>query len=1131
MNLKSTFIVGLILALLCSPAEAAGEESVVTVTVDRPQMAGIAGFRGLWDTPIRLDEGGATEIKDKQVKGQGATAVWSPEKRRGGQAGVLAFDALQRSALIRFPDAAEKIAAQVRKGYEIKKVELILPYKDTELWPVGDTNFPPPDGYLYRENFGVAEFWRHTPPRWHAVAWALRKPWTANEKLGPTFNAYINGAGYWAKYGAQDEKADRFPSRFGPVEVSHQKTVARMDVTAMLTSREFGATLGERLRSLADCGFLLKKWEIYDHRYYHQVYEWATATGGRAILIRAPKLEVSLAATMRPESIDKLPPPADVEGVARRLQQSKSGGLATAALPTKAELEKWDAQARERPSWMPEWQWRHVQELANLTSIEKKTKPFWYQFVDEGMLKFRIGQRVQDKKTKQWVRSYTPEDVYAAWIDSLIARQPRGWYGFEAAKEMTQWYLYSHAMAGPARDNVRLLWTAWLMPDRSAKELEHPMVDQLAKKPVTDKDFVDSYYAKTGDWRGDKSFYRDGFCYAVSTQNFNTTASTGALLGGALIGSKNAMEDGRHGVENLMLRAWCWGQGASQENIDHYYFPITVTGQKAIADFGQTLMDRLVGQSMLTKSMDEVIAAYHPNLKRFIAGSSRTSLEYLLVTQDGLQYIMHTLLPAGALHDLTNARIPGKLPALGHEVLPERIAQQTSISPWAPDWAANKSLPFEETSFREGAWLRGYQGENYGLASVSRHWPRSQIMGQWRRSDRPVENVNDLVTMTIRYGMNNTRFVNDEPGFSYAMGQQAVLQHKNKMIVVSNFSPTDWLKKTVSKDGLQSLQSSLALFNYESSPSWEIYVDDTRVSRLPFKAKQSQRITINDGITYLGVMALPATDLGRTDEVVLRSGEDQTYQNMTYRAALVIDSFNLQRSSPDRMLSADDVQRFQKSFAGFAVELGDIKEYGSFNAFQKHFRGAKLQATWDPKKEHLKVSYVSGDDRMEGTFLAQAKVRELVDCKVSGKGAYLPKGILRDTSFSQQGNTGELKKDGAVLKTDPGAMAYLRSDPTTQTFLALKPLPGPASFSLALPKGIRIWSDGRIALARVIVRTKSNEMWIDCARREDQGTLCKSLLVSGMSVPPKVVLNGQAMREQPTTKSVDGRSAYVIPLP
>ena len=42
------------------------------------------------------------------------------------------------------------------------------------------------------------------------------------------------------------------------------------------------------------------------------------------------------------------------------------------------------------------------------------------------------------------------------------------------------------------------------------------------------------------------------------------------------------------------------------------------------------------------------------------------------------------------------------------------------------------------------------------------------------------------------------------------------------------------------------------------------------MKQLPFTCKQGQKITIHDGVSYLGIIPLPATDLGRDAEVILQ---------------------------------------------------------------------------------------------------------------------------------------------------------------------------------------------------------------------------------------------------------------------
>jgi len=216
-----TILAVLLCACIAGAGGAFGREAVV-IEIPNSETAGICGFRAMWDAPVATADDGVRRILDDVIKDRGGSAPWNSEERDGGaKPAALAFDAIHRSLLVRFPAAADQIAEQLRKGFRIQKAELVLPYADTELWPWGNTNWAPPEGgYLYRANWGVDKDCRAVPPTWHAAAWALRKPWKSDAATGPTWNAWINGAGYWARFGAQDEQADRFPSRFGPAPVA-----------------------------------------------------------------------------------------------------------------------------------------------------------------------------------------------------------------------------------------------------------------------------------------------------------------------------------------------------------------------------------------------------------------------------------------------------------------------------------------------------------------------------------------------------------------------------------------------------------------------------------------------------------------------------------------------------------------------------------------------------------------------------------------------------------------------------------------------------------------------------------------------------------------------------------------------
>jgi hypothetical protein len=210
---------------------------------------------------------------------------------------------------------------------------------------------------------------------------------------------------------------------------------------------------------------------------------------------------------------------------------------------------------------------------------------------------------------------------------------------------------------------------------------------EAARKPDPGAGHFDRYYEATGDWRGNKSFYRSGFCYAMSTVNFNNTASMGALLGGGLIGSEYAMEDGRHGQSRFALKQWTWHDGSGQEEIDDYYFGITLKAQKMVADFAPTHADRLIGRSQLAKSMTQLAEAYHPGLRRYLAGASRTATHLRLGCQEGLYGVLHTLSGRGTYTDVEDPdALPFGHPKFGPEYPLAEVARQAARSPFAPLW-------------------------------------------------------------------------------------------------------------------------------------------------------------------------------------------------------------------------------------------------------------------------------------------------------------------------------------------------------------------------------------------------------------------------------------------------------------
>src|SRR5205823_1852435 len=194
-------------------------------------------------------------------------------------------------------------------------------------------------------------------------------PWSADKARGPTFNAYLNGAGYWGRYGATDTDKDRFVTRFGPSELSHLVREGRLDVTAVLNNPAFGAELGGRLRLIEENGFLLKKLETYDIRYASPSdYEWAVPTGGHGLRFKDPRLVVTFRrnAAQHSDSTQPLtlPKSTDLSSLAIWLVRSGAGGKPTAVMPSPEEFKEMaERVALKRPLAMTEWQFARVREL------------------------------------------------------------------------------------------------------------------------------------------------------------------------------------------------------------------------------------------------------------------------------------------------------------------------------------------------------------------------------------------------------------------------------------------------------------------------------------------------------------------------------------------------------------------------------------------------------------------------------------------------------------------------------------------------------------------------------------------------------------------------------------------------
>src|SRR5262249_31294665 len=323
-----------------------------------------------------------------------------------------------------------------------------------------------------------------------------------------------------------------------------------------------------------------------------------------------------------------------------------------------------------------------------------------------------------------------------------------------------------------------------------------------------------------------------------------------------------------------------------QEMLDHYYFSITLSAQKMLADFAPTAFDRLMGRIMVDRSIGLLVTAYHPALHRFINASGRARLSGVLVEQDGIYGVLHTLSRQGVVNYVNepfNATVHG-MPVWGYDFPPGRVAIQSLKEKWAPDWVANvidrKTFPFEETStettrgtFNPPLWRRMYLGHHYGLASQDIKGGTVDVVAQWNHKAEPAKTMEDLGTLTLRYAINEPDMATTHGGTMPYAGGIVTFQHRNRAIVFTKpRTEQERIVALAGNNGLRSLSSVIALWNFRPNADWELFVDGRRIDQFPVSIKAGQVITIKDGVSYIGIIPLPATDLGRTDEVVIGFG-------------------------------------------------------------------------------------------------------------------------------------------------------------------------------------------------------------------------------------------------------------------
>ncbi len=453
----------------------------------------------------------------------------------------------------------------------------------------------------------------------------------------------------------------------------------------------------------------------------------------------------------------------------------------------------------------------------------------------------------------------------------------------------------------------------------------------------------------------------------------------------------------------------------------------------------------------------------------------------------------------------------------------------------------DKPVPFEETAAEttRGNWTPALRaGARISAAGAGSPRPtfaaaRSTVMAAMgaQAARRPCA-WKDLGTLTLRYAANEPNLANTHEERQRASRPAPHLpepQPRHRLRQAARQSPARFLDAfdKGAKDTISQLATVIGLWNFAATKDWEIFVGEQRVTAFPHRSTASQRILIRDGVSYIAILPIAPTDLGRDAEIEIGPGGSGKAppSNAVIAPALTISMFNLRRPKPVPIGSLDWKTLAGRTYGAFVLELGDAEQHGSFDAFARHIGANTLAATWQASRNQLAVSYTSGNDLMEASFSTEfsqpSETHFAIDPgqqekafavrRLNGQWPYLPAGLERDTTWAQQGTTGRLEKNGAVLTTEPGRKAYLIADPKSGGVVAYNPLPDPQAWALTTKDGASFKPNGKVGLLRLEYRPWSREVEISHVLKPDQtgGDLARRLTISGLAQAPRVTVNGR----------------------
>src|SRR5262249_8529443 len=188
-------------------------------------------------------------------------------------------------------------------------------------------------------------------------------------------------------------------------------------------------------------------------------------------------------------------------------------------------------------------------------------------------------------------------------------------------------------------------------------------------------------------------------------------------------------------------------------------------------------------------------------------------------------------------------------------------------------------------------WL----GRWHGLASADIRGATVDLMAQWVRRPQKSTRLEDLGTLTARYLANTPDLVNTSEGTERDPGLLLTFQSRNRAIVFAKpHNNRERFLAAAGKDGISQPATGIGLWTFAAAKDWEIFVDERKITTFPHRLTSGQRIVVRDGVSYLALLPLPASNLGRDVEIEIGPGGGgrAAPTNADVAPALIVSIYN-----------------------------------------------------------------------------------------------------------------------------------------------------------------------------------------------------------------------------------------------